>query len=284
MRYLSIGHICEDVTPTGKVLGGSVAFSALTARALGWDSAIVTKAKAELDLTSLSNIDVCRLCDKRTTTFENRYTPERGRTQILHETAGTLNAADIPKEWLGADIVHLAPIAREIDPKIISAFTRTFIGITPQGWMRQWDSRGIVSKCPLGETEEVLRRANATVLSIEDVEGDWNIIERWSKIVPVLAVTQGAKGATVFANGKSKQVAAEPAAEIDPTGAGDVFATTFFINLQRTGDPMQAAVVANRIAAFAVTRKGILGIPTDEEVRQIMGRQYDNSRRSEARN
>lgn len=270
MRYLAIGHICEDVTPAGKVLGGSAAFSALTARALGWDSAVITRAKAELDLTILANVDVCRLHDKRTTTFENRYTPE-GRTQIIHEVAGALNATDIPKELLNADIVHLAPIAREIDPGILSAFKRTFIGITPQGWMREWDSRGQVSRCPLGGAEETLRLANAAVLSIEDVNGDWNIIERWSKIVPVLAVTQGAEGATIFAGGKPTRVVAEPAAETDPTGAGDIFATAFFINLQRTGDPLYAAGVANRIAAFSVTRPGILGIPRDEEVRRAMG-------------
>ena len=269
MRYLSIGHICEDVTPAGKVLGGSAAYCALTARALGWDGTIVTRAKPTLDLSTLSGIDICHLPDEHTTTFENRYTPE-GRTQILHAAAGTMRADDIPDAWRNADVVHLAPIAREIDPGIIHGLARTFVGITPQGWMRQWDSRGHISKGPWEGAEDVLRKADAAVMSIEDVQGNWDIIKRWSEIVPVLAVTQGPRGATVFANGRSEQVPAEQVTEVDPTGAGDVFAAAFFINLQRTGDPLYSAALANRLAAVSVTRVGILGVPTADEVRETI--------------
>ena len=40
--YLVIGHVTEDLTPTGPRLGGTAAFAALTARAFGLRTGIVT--------------------------------------------------------------------------------------------------------------------------------------------------------------------------------------------------------------------------------------------------
>jgi hypothetical protein len=40
--YLVIGHVAHDLTPQGPRLGGTAAYSALTARALGYRAGIVT--------------------------------------------------------------------------------------------------------------------------------------------------------------------------------------------------------------------------------------------------
>ena len=45
--YLVIGHAAHDLTPSGARLGGTVAFSALTARALGLRVGIVTSVANE---------------------------------------------------------------------------------------------------------------------------------------------------------------------------------------------------------------------------------------------
>ena len=42
--YLVIGHVAHDLTPQGPRLGGTVAYSALTAQALGLRVGIVTAA------------------------------------------------------------------------------------------------------------------------------------------------------------------------------------------------------------------------------------------------
>jgi sugar/nucleoside kinase (ribokinase family) len=53
---------------------------------------------------------------------------------------------------------------------------------------------------------------------------------------------------------------------VDPTGAGDVFAAAFFINLFETNDAWASARFANQVAALSITRIGLAGIPTAEEV------------------
>ncbi|PYQ49196.1 MAG: hypothetical protein DMF78_18980 [Acidobacteria bacterium] len=48
------------------------------------------------------------------------------------------------------------------------------------------------------------------------------------------------------------QVPGLPRQEVDPTGAGDVFATAFLVRYQETGDPSQAAVFAACAASCVV--------------------------------
>jgi sugar/nucleoside kinase (ribokinase family) len=58
--------------------------------------------------------------------------------------------------------------------------------------------------------------------------------------------------------------------EVDPTGAGDIFAAAFFTRLYLTRDPWEAARFANQVAATSVTRRGLEGIPTAEEIQQFL--------------
>jgi sugar/nucleoside kinase (ribokinase family) len=49
--------------------------------------------------------------------------------------------------------------------------------------------------------------------------------------------------------------------EVDPTGAGDVFAAAFLIEYNLTGDPRHSTAFACCAASFAVERPGLTGIP-----------------------
>ncbi len=265
MQYVAIGHVCRDVVPGGFVLGGTVAYASLTAAALGWHAAVVTSARPEVDLSSLEGVDWRRLPSDRTTTFENIYSPE-GRTQILRAWAGPIRSDAIPTGWLRADVIHLAPVADEVDPDLVNAPGAALIGVTPQGWMRQWDASGRVSPREWPNAETILPRVDAVVLSIDDVAGDWSVITCWASLARVLVATQGHDGCTVYLNGAPTRVPAPRADAIDPTGAGDIFAAAFFTRMRATGDPLLAARFANCIASKSVIRRGLAGIPTRQEV------------------
>lgn len=265
MLYVAIGHVCQDVVSGGRVLGGTVTYATLTAHALGWSAAAVTRASADLDLSPLRGIDCVRLADDVTTTFENIDTAS-GRLQIVHAAAGRIRIADVPPHLRGADVVHLAPVANEIDAETIDVFSGAFIGITPQGWLRQWDASGRVSPKKWDDAELILRRADAVVLSIDDVKGDWAQIERWAALTQVLVVTQGRDGCTLYVHAKPTRVAAPLVDEVDAVGAGDIFAAAFFTQLCACGDAASAARFANCIAARSVTRHGLMGIPEPDDL------------------
>jgi sugar/nucleoside kinase (ribokinase family) len=265
LDYLAIGHVTRDLVDGGFTIGGTVSYAARTARALGCRVGVVTSASPELDLSQLrSGIQVARIPAAATTTFENIYTAE-GRRQVVHSVAETLVPGMVPTNWR-TTLVHLGPVVRECDPTLINAFDDAFVAITPQGWMRRRDRAGRVSRCPWKEAEELLARADAVVLSKEDVEGDETLVTRYAAQTRVLVVTQGALGCTVYTAGQSRHSPAPAVNEVDPTGAGDIFAAAFFLWLQRSGDPWAAARFANCVAAQSVTRVGLASIPTPEEV------------------
>lgn len=269
LAYLALGHLAQDLTPAGPRLGGTVAYATLTAWALGYPPGIVSAHRADLDVSALGSVTIYRNLSDVNTTFENLYS-EAGRVQFLRARAKPISLAQLPPAGVNAPIIHIAPLAQEIETSAIqqlAASTSAFIGLTPQGWLRQWDAEGRVSQCAWPEALTTLPVVNATVISIEDVRGEWAMAEQWAKAARVLAVTEGAQGCTVYVQGEGARKFSAPAQpEVDPTGAGDVFAAAFFISYYETNDPWASARFANQVAALSITRVGLDGIPTLEEI------------------
>jgi sugar/nucleoside kinase (ribokinase family) len=266
LDYLCVGHVTRDLAPGGSTVGGTVTFSTRTAHVLGRRAAIVTSAEPDYDLSqALPDIPVSLLPAAATTTFENIYTPA-GRRQVVHSVAEPLGSAAVPPDWRAPDILHLGPIAREVDPELIHIFSSDVIGLTPQGWHRGWSDNGQVEFAPWAAASQVLPLATAVIVSWEDIhdEETWAIYRRLSKI---LVITNGAAGSDVYYRGEQRHFPPPNVAEVDPTGVGDIFAAAFFIRLcEAGGDPWEAARFATHVAAPSVTRPGLEGIPTLADV------------------
>jgi sugar/nucleoside kinase (ribokinase family) len=279
LDYLVIGHATRDLRGHSSTVGGTVVYAARTARALGCQVGVITSADADLDLgQALPDVLVARFLTPTTTTFENTNT-EGGRQQVIHHVSRALVPSMAPDDWRAA-IVHIGPVAQECHPGLASAFREAFVGVTPQGWMRQWDDAGRVSQCQWRGMEGVLARADAVVLSLEDLGGDWDLAAEYASQTRLLAVTQGADGCTVYSEGEIRRFAAREIDEEDSTGAGDIFAASFFCALRRSSAPEHghqagqaaghrawaAARFANCVAAGSVTRSGPSSTPSVEEV------------------
>lgn len=267
--YLVIGHLTRDLVPGGERLGGTVTYAGLMARALGLRVGIITSWGADMPIGTLSEIPIVNLPAEHTTTFENISTPE-GRIQLLSNVAHNLNVNLIPEVWLNSPLVHLGPVAQEVEPSLVRHFSNSFIGLTPQGWLRTWDQAGRVSACEWPEASFVLRNAGAAVISAADVEGDENRIEELASSCRVLAITEDGDGVRLFWNGDVRRFRAPTMREVDSVGAGDIFAAAFFYRLYTTRDPWEAARFATHLASISVTRLGLAGIPTAEEIQECM--------------
>jgi hypothetical protein len=82
--------------------------------------------------------------------------------------------------------VHLGPVANEVDPALAAAFSQSALGITPQGWFRDWDSEGSISILPWQPRKPALAAARAVVISVEDVVGDETAIKEIADACPAL--------------------------------------------------------------------------------------------------
>jgi sugar/nucleoside kinase (ribokinase family) len=262
--YLAIGHITCDITPDGMVPGGTVLYSALTARALGCKVGIVTSCSEDYALPEIEGITFHVIPSENTTTFENIYTP-KGRMQMLHHVADPLDLSSVPEVWRNSPIIHIAPVAREVDPTLPRAFPESLVCVTPQGFMRAWDSNGRVTSTEWPESAFVLENSSIAVLSLEDINSDETRIEEMVRSIRILAVTEGDEGARIYWNGDVRRFLPPKVIEIESTGAGDIFAACFFIKYHSTRDPWEAARFSNQLAAASVTRRGMNSIPTVEE-------------------
>jgi sugar/nucleoside kinase (ribokinase family) len=267
--YLIIGHVTQDITPQGPMLGGTASYAALTAKAFGLRVGVITSCRPDLNLGQLDGTTIIRRPSEVNSTFQNIYSPD-GRIQYVHHIAETLQLEDIPAVWRSTPIVHLGPIAREISPEIARAFRQSIVGVTPQGWLREWDGEGRVSFCDWPDAHEVLSHANIAIMSIEDVRGDEEVVAEFATMLHILVVTEGAAGSRVYWNGDVRNFRPPLEVEIDPVGAGDIFATAFFIRYASTRDPWESARLATLVAANSVTRKTLAGVPTPDEVKRFM--------------
>lgn len=263
--YLVIGHLTIDQTPAGPSLGGTAAYSALTARALGLRVGVLTAWSGEIPLEVLGNIPVVAAETEKATRFENRYSPD-GRIQYIRQVATKIDFGLVPEPWRNTKIIHLGPVAQEMQSVLPAEFRPTLLGLTPQGWMRSWDQDGLIHPCAWPLAAQALPAAGATVFSVDDVAHDEEQIEWLAHQGRLVVVTEGAAGCRLFWNGDSRRFRAPLVDEVDATGAGDIFATAFFVRLAQTRDPWEAARFASNLAAYSVTRPGLAGVPTQSEI------------------
>jgi sugar/nucleoside kinase (ribokinase family) len=284
--FLTIGHVTRDILPDQTFsLGGTVTFAALTAYHLGLVAAITTCADAELlaDLpVRLPEIGLAVRTSSATTAFVNTY-HEGFRTQYLRARADQLQLEDVPETWRKASVVLFGPLDQELSPALVRLFPRhpgSIFAATPQGWLRRWDENDRVLPTPWTAAGEILPLLDVLILSHDDLLPFANsnrtdadtMLSQWSMRVPLLVATDGRHGATLFQHGIAERFPAYSAHEVDPTGAGDVFAAAFLVHYHRHSDPRKAVDFANCVASLSIEHVGIAGIPTLEMVRGRMGR------------
>lgn len=261
-----VGHIAIDLTDTGERLGGSVLYCALTAIAHGLRVGIVTSFTGELPDELAQGATIVNVAAKKNTVFENKYHQGK-RTQRIISTAGKIELDQIPEAWRRAALIHLAPIANEIDIDALGLLKPGILCATPQGWFRRWDNEGVVSFIDRSQELGAVLEKSLCVFSDEDLGHNESAFDEFSHRCRMLILTEGDQGSRVYWNGDVRRFSTRPVVEVDPTGAGDVFATSFFIRLRETRDPWEASRYANQVAAYSVTRPGVKGIPTRQEIK-----------------
>ncbi len=265
--FLVIGHLTKDLGEEGYTLGGTAIYSALTARNLGRKVAIVTSAGPDIELELLEGVDLLCLPSPTTTTFRNIYRGER-RSQFLYHRASPIGVDAVPLEWRDLPIVHLGPVAQELGEEMVWLFPHSLLCLTPQGWLRRWDEEGRIHTQRWEGAEKVLSSVDLLVVSEEDMRGEAASLRQHLDLPRISVVTQGAQGATLYHKGKKYRFPAPQARNVDPTGAGDVFAAAFIVRLAETESPHLAARFANTAASLSIERIPLSGLPTRAEVEE----------------
>ena len=259
-----MGHLTEDRTPEGPRLGGAAAFAGLLAHRFGVPAAILTAVDAAFPyLGALAGIPVYRIRSRNRTCFRNRYRSDGSREQTLLSRAAAIPEPEIRRAVAGlpsGSAVLYVPVADELQgrgalPRPRGRGARA--GAAPQGLIRRWDAAGRVSTH--WSARALGRLAGLDFLSLSETELPAGI----ELSAPLVAVTRGRHGAVLRRPRlPAVEIPASPGAEVDPTGAGDVFAAALLLGLWNGAPAEDAARLAAAAAAISVESPGTEGIPT----------------------
>lgn len=288
--YVAVGHVTIDelAADGSRRPGGSAFYSALQAARLGLRALILTRgvpAEVERLLAPYrGELDLEVRPAEHTTTLLTRGSG-RARRQRLLAWAGPIEG---PIE-VDTAILHLAPVARETPREWRGR--ADFVGLTPQGLVRQWDAAGEIALVPL-DRALLPARCDAWVLNERERECCAVPLAHATADGGVVAITDGAAptelrlpggerlrvpgraipapahdlGADDAAASPIETPADDPGAgnvparpietPADDLGAGDVFAAALFVALREGQPPAAAADFASAAAALRIAGVG----------------------------
>ena len=268
--FVVVGHVTRDIVADGWRPGGTPTFAAVQAHRLGYSVGVVTRTAGDVGLEDL--FPFAQIIDAGsdvTTEFENSYTGS-ARTQQIRAVGATIEIADVPSDWRAAPVVLLGPVFGEVAAALPSAFAAaSLVGVSAQGWLRSADANGRVVHAAWSG-EPFWQGARVVFVSEEDLAGGGDELDRWAASVPIVVLTASSRGARVFADGGWRTIDSFPQEEVDPTGAGDTFATGFLIRLHETNDVDEAARFGAAAASLSVGGIAATAIPARAEVEERM--------------
>jgi hypothetical protein len=237
--YLIIGHVTKDKGPQGALLGGTCSYAGLTALRMGLRTAAVTSFGPDIPSPAmLTGIHVENVPSNATLTYEH-----------------------IPSIWRRTPIVHLAPIAQEMSPAMCGRFRGSLVCVTMQGWLRGQDANANVMCQPHPELAAHLPEIDVMVFSRADLFHHRHALVPLMTSAGLAIETLGPEGCKIYHSGRVTHVPVKPEVEVDPTGAGDIFAAAFFVRYWESNDVVEAARFANACAALSVRKAGLACIP-----------------------
>lgn len=270
-RLLAVGHVSRDRRPTGDLLGGSVTYGAMAARRLGWDAAILTSAGPDFEPErELPGIPVFLRRSSATTRFRNEYGEDGTRHQVVTARAGDVDLEALPADWHDPDALLIGPLVGEVSGGLATALEAGCVGAIAQGYVRAVDEEGEVTARAWEQPERDLLGVHVLFLSEHDLPDASTRASDFLAYVPMVALTRGWRGLSLLTRDGVHEVPSLPRAEVDPTGAGDVFAAAFLIRYRETDDPLEAASFAACAASCAVEGVGISTLGDREEVLRRM--------------
>jgi sugar/nucleoside kinase (ribokinase family) len=199
-----------------------------------------------------------------TTRFELDYSGEYGeqRSMVLRTVGHAFAEADIDRLEIDSEWVHLAPLLRSDFP------AATVARLAARGHRIAYDGQGLIRVPRTGELTldarydpEVLRHLTVLKLSEDEAavlaaeHGRERVLENLSN-VPELLLTLGFRGADVRIDGTVTHVAPDHVvANVQTTGAGDVFMIAYLIGRERGLEPTAAATLGANVAAAMLAER-----------------------------
>lgn len=293
-----VGHLSIDTIhlPTREtpfvILGGSVAYAAISASRLNARVGVVSKVGDDfpeayrwwLEQEGINLSGLRKVGDSKTTSFELIYDHNLAdRALFLRKLAPPLSTNDLPTS-LRSQVIHVCPIASEISYDVVETLKHQadLLSLDPQGFVREYGEDGEVQQARLAD-KSVLELVDIYKSSLDEIRAITDLHDLDSAIkrlhdygISIVIVTLGSKGAVISDQGTQYNIpAVEPAKLVDPTGAGDAFIGGFLAEYANNENIMRCACVGAAAASFIVEGVGPMSFGDKTQVYQRARELYE---------
>jgi len=243
------------------VPGGPSLYASLACKALGANVTLVSTVEDAFERSALAGVET-RFVEGELPRYANSYDAAGNRTQLLLAEGSELALLPLLPRGYTPNLVMLAPAFHEFR-KAPLRFKGSLVGVSLQGALRSVDpeQRVVPNADPRGVATRFVRAGWVAFFSEEDTPEPESLARHIASLRGVAILTRGYNGATLFdSDGTEEHWAAIRADPIDPTGAGDCFASAFMVRLEETDDLRSAMRFALAAGALAVEGNGLAGI------------------------
>lgn len=243
------------------------------AASLGVRVTLITRLSSTFDRSAIAGMELQPQHGGVMPRYANSYGLNGDRTQLLLSPGEPLTLP--PVMGMGDfDALMLAPAFQELEraPQVSNAV----VCVSLQGPLRTRDAACVVGRHadPLAVADRFIHPGWYAFFSEEDTDSPDELGRYISERGGTAFLTRGYRGATLFEREQEpRELPAIPANLVDPTGAGDCFATAFMVRMAETRDLALASTFALAAGALTVERPGVQGIPTRAEVEARLARE-----------
>lgn len=275
---VGLGEILWDMLPGGKQLGGAPANFAYHAQALGGQGVVVSCiGNDELGKEILSSLDELQL-QRQYVSVDNSHPTgtvtvkldEDGKPDyIIHENVAwdfipfnsslSVLAAQTAAVCFGS-LCQRSPVSRKTIRSFLAATGADCIRVLDINLRQSYFNREIINT--MLELSNVLKLNDeelavvANLLGITGSETDIlsQLAERYA--LRLIALTRGASGSRLYAQGEDSNHQGFPAQIADTVGAGDSFTAAMTLELLNGKNLDTINKYANRVASFVCSQSG----------------------------
>lgn len=288
---VGLGEILWDVLPDGKQLGGAPANFAYHAQAIGGQGVVVScVGDDELGKEILSSLDELQL-QRQYVSVDNSHPTgtvtvkldEDGKPDyIIHENVAwdfipfnsslSVLAAQTAAVCFGS-LCQRSPVSRKTIRSFLAATGADCIRVLDINLRQSYFNREIINT--MLELSNVLKLNDeelavvANLLGITGSETDIlsQLAERYA--LRLIALTRGASGSRLYAQGEDSNHQGFPAQIADTVGAGDSFTAAMTLELLNGKNLDTINKYANRVASFVCSQSGATPKLPDSLIRAV---------------
>jgi hypothetical protein len=237
------------------------------ALALGAQVTLVTRLSPGYDTAPLEGIEVHAQPAADVCRYANRFDSGGDRTLLLLNEGEPIDTSDITFPT-PADAMIVAPAYHEIGG--LPPCEAPVVAVALQGPLRTCDGQGLVMPHPRPKEQvaSFLRPGVVAFFSEEDTTEPEDLAHFIASGGGTALLTRGWRGAILVTQAGARVLPPYSANPVDPTGAGDCFATAFVVRYIETGDLDEASHYALAAGALAVEAPGLAGVATRAQVEE----------------